>query len=170
MWIFLNNAMLSIVDPQGTYAGGSGPKSAKLLVRARIAGDIEAVFPHAKVERTPSRDYLFRALLGRVDVIAALARSVQDMDYANFKGSVTDQARHDAYLGVWGVMHREQERQRNAGARKVHLPVFPDPDHAGFGSGRINRGPRKIGGVAQRDNDNCLDDDGRDEPSWLRDR
>ena len=51
MWIFMKDAFLSIVDK-----GGDG---STLLVRGRHAGDIERVFPGAKVERTPARDYLF---------------------------------------------------------------------------------------------------------------
>ena len=65
MWIFLNNAFLSIVDK-----GGDGTT---LLVRARRSGDIERAFPEAKVERTPGNDYRFRARLGREEVAAGFA-------------------------------------------------------------------------------------------------
>lgn len=119
MWIMLNDAFLSIVDPNGAYSGGHGPSGDTLLVRARIAGDIEAVFPRAKVTRTPDRDYLFRALVSRKDVCDALAERVCDLDYGNFKGSVRNRERHDAYAGVWGVMHRLQERLRGAGRKAV---------------------------------------------------
>ncbi len=44
MWIMTNNSYLSIVSKD------CGP--AELLVRARRAGDIEKVFPDAKVTRT----------------------------------------------------------------------------------------------------------------------
>lgn len=111
MWIFLNNAFLSIVDPKGAYEGGTGPQSDRLLVRARIKGDIEAVFPHAKVTETPRRDYRFRALIDRAEVAEAMHRQVMQLDCGNFKGSVPEKARHDAYAGVWGVMHREQQRR-----------------------------------------------------------
>ena len=43
MWIMMNNSFLSIVSKD------CGP--AELLVRARRAGDIERVFPDAKVTR-----------------------------------------------------------------------------------------------------------------------
>ena len=111
MWIFLNNAFLSVVDPKAPYSGGKGPVSRDLLVRARLKGDIEAVFPTAKVQETPDRDYRFRALLPREVVAEAMLDAVNDLDYGNFKGSVPEKARHDAYAGVWGVMHREQERR-----------------------------------------------------------
>jgi hypothetical protein len=100
MWIFLNNAFLSIVDK-----GGDGNT---LLVRARRSGDIERTFPEAKVERTPGNDYLFRARLGREEVAAAVAEAVKAITYGNFKGSVKERDRHDAYMGVWQVMHHYQ--------------------------------------------------------------
>jgi hypothetical protein len=100
MWIFLNNAFLSIVDK-----GGDGTT---LLVRARRSGDIERTFPEAKVERTPANDYRFRARLGREVVAAALAEAVRAITYSNFKGSVRELDRHDAYMGVWEVMHHYQ--------------------------------------------------------------
>jgi hypothetical protein len=108
MWLFTSNAMLSIVDPAPELPANAAPR---LLVRARIKGDIEAVFPAAKVTCTPSRDYRFRALLPRAEVAAAIAEQVASIGYPNFKGSVHENGRHDAYLGVWGVMHREQQRR-----------------------------------------------------------
>lgn len=38
----------------------------------------------------------------------AMAQAVEDLDYGNFKGSVADPARHDAYLDVWTQMVRAQ--------------------------------------------------------------
>jgi hypothetical protein len=103
MWVFLNDAMLSIVQ--------SPEAPDRLLVRGRIKGDIEVVFPQAKVTETPSRDYRFRATLHRDLVKAAMAAEVDRITYGNFKASVPEQARHDAYLGVWGVMNDEQQRR-----------------------------------------------------------
>lgn len=121
MWIFLNNAFLSVVDPKGAYGGGTGPISQTLLVRSRIPGDIEAVFPKAKVIETPERDYRFRALIDRTEAANAMAAAVMALDAGNFKGSVKDRNRHDAYSGVWGVMNQEQLRilraERRGGGR-----------------------------------------------------
>ena len=102
MWIFLNNAFLSIVDK-----GGDGTT---LLVRARKAGDIQRVFPGTKVEVSPKNDYRFRARLERELVAQALAESVRQITYPNFKGSVTEHDRHDAYMDVWQAMYRFQGR------------------------------------------------------------
>jgi hypothetical protein len=104
MWIFLNNAFLSIVDK-----GGDG---STLLVRSRKAGDIERVFPAAEVSETPRNDYRFRARVDREQVAQAFAEAVRSVRYPNFKDSVKEPRRHDAYLGVWEVMHRFQQASR----------------------------------------------------------
>ena len=98
MWICLNKAFLSIVTP------GSDPASKQLLVRARRPGDIESVFPGAKVEKRPERDYLFRALLDRHVVAAAIAAEVSGIGYDNFKNSVKNNRLHDAFARIWSVM------------------------------------------------------------------
>jgi hypothetical protein len=104
MWIFLNDAFLSIVEHR-EYAS-------KLLVRARVQGDIERVFPAAKVLHTPVRaDYAYRAVIDRTIVVKAISTQVLNIDYPNFKNSVKEDDRHDAYLAVWLTMN-DYQRQR----------------------------------------------------------
>lgn len=102
MWIFLNHAFLSIVDK-----GGDG---STLLVRARRKGDIESVFPQAKVETTPRNDYRYRARIDRETVAQAIAEAIRAITYGNFKNTVKDRQRHDAYMDVWEVMFRFQQQ------------------------------------------------------------
>ena len=92
MWIMTNNSYLSIVSKD------CGP--AELLVRARRAGDIEKVFPNAKVTRRTDSDYLYRAILPRDVVKQALAAMIDLIDYSNFKDSVEDRSLHAAYVSV----------------------------------------------------------------------
>lgn len=101
MWICTNKAFLSIVDKAKTPGC--------LVVRARVAGHIEAVFPAAVVSRTPGNDYLFRAEISREDVAAALAEQARAISYSNFKDSVRNRQLHDAYFGVWTEMAQIQE-------------------------------------------------------------
>lgn len=103
MWIFFNNAFLSIVDK-----GGDGDT---LLVRARHAGDIERIFPEAKVQAGGGTDYRYRARIDRECVASAIADAVRGIDYGNFKDTVRETERHDAYMDVWGAMYAYQ---RNA--------------------------------------------------------
>lgn len=120
MWIYLQNAFLSIIDPDGAYDGSKGPVSKSLLVRGRFKGDIERVFPRSKVTETPARDYRYRALVSRETVAKAMSDAVMKAGAKNFKGSVKEQWRHDAYMACWFAMEREQRRQ--------HSPKQAEPD------------------------------------------
>ena len=106
MWVFLSDAMLSIVEKPGDA------KASTLTVRARVAGDIEWVFPDAKVIEGGGTDYRFRAAIPREQVAKAMFDQVMAVDYSNFKSTVKDHRRHDAYLGVWREMFSLQEQQR----------------------------------------------------------
>jgi len=102
MWICLNNAFLSIV--------ANPADDATLLVRARRAGDIETVFgAGVEVVTLLERDYQFRAFLRRDVVATAIGEALKAIQYPNFKNSVDDDALHDAYAKVWGVMADLQE-------------------------------------------------------------
>lgn len=102
MWIFLSDSMLSIVedfnDPE------------MLLVRARIKGDIENVFPDAVVDSDVGKDYKFRASIPRKTVVEAITNRINSIDYFNFKSSVDiyDYERSNAYHDVWTSMLRYQ--------------------------------------------------------------
>lgn len=104
MWVFSKDVFLSVVaikdDP------------IRLMVRARIRGDIEKVFPlyAGRVRMTPNSDYRFRAMIPRSEVSCVMAKMVKDIDYINFKDSVTDQRRHWAYSDVWVAMLRLQDQ------------------------------------------------------------
>lgn len=102
MWIFSKDVFLSIVEDadQPTW----------LLVRARVKGDIEKVFPDAIVKRTPNADYRFRTTLDRDTVANAVNDAILDIDYGNFKNAVTDKRRKVPYTRVWFEMSEMQEK------------------------------------------------------------
>lgn len=105
MWLCLNDAFLSIVHKDCARD--------ELLVRARRRGDIEKVFPEAKVIVTMApADYRFRAVLKRAVVEAAVVGEVRRITYPNFKSSVEDRQLHDAYLQVWTTMESIQAGPR----------------------------------------------------------
>ena len=91
MWILMNDAM---------------------LVRARLAGDIERVFPLAQVEVGGGSDYRFRATVPEDEVADAVSRRLLSINYGNFKASVREPQRHHAYFKVWDIMYRMQESAR----------------------------------------------------------
>jgi hypothetical protein len=96
MWLCMNSAFLSIAFKDCAED--------ELLVRARREGDIQKVFPNAKVIKSTNTDYLYRAVIPRNEVASAMAAQIQDIDYGNFKSSVNDKGLHDAYLEVWHAM------------------------------------------------------------------
>jgi hypothetical protein len=110
-----NNSYLSIVSKD------CGP--AELLVRARRTGDIEKVFPGAKVTRNTNSDYLYRAVLPRDAVKRALVAMIDHIDYPNFKDSVEDSSLRAAYVSVWcamaGLQHPPPEIERATRARSA---------------------------------------------------
>jgi hypothetical protein len=112
MWIFLNNAALSVVESNDSLSYMGCHRQDLLLVRARIEGDIERVFPEVVVWHTPNADYAYRVFMPRSDVAAAMVASVMKIDYDNFKNSIDydERDRHDAYLDVWTVMRNYQQR------------------------------------------------------------
>ena len=101
MWIFLNDAFYSIVEP-----GNS--KSEKLLVRARFQDDITRNFPNAIQNYTPNRDYAYRAEIDRNEVAEVIANQINNIKYDNFKDSVEEDWRHDFYEDVWEIMYTAQ--------------------------------------------------------------
>lgn len=115
MWLFLSNSFLSIV--------AHPKKSDILIVRARVKGDIEKVFPHAKVEDTMRKrknkrtyyDYGFRAEIPKKDVTIAISCQIEGITYNNFKESVSFKEprpvlnRHQTYIRVWAAMANWQD-------------------------------------------------------------
>lgn len=106
MWIFLNDAFLSIVEP-----GGDNPEDC-LMVRARTHADLKRVFPSAEIIANTGTDYPFRAFIPRSEVAARIAVSVACINYGNFKDSVRDDHRHNVYLRVWTAMRELARRPR----------------------------------------------------------
>ena len=106
MWIFLNDAFLSVVE--------HFDDKNSLVVRARFPGDITSVFPKAKVSESPNNDYAYRTVLSKQEVADVMAQRVLDINYTNFKGSVMNKKRHDLYFDVWETMYLAQKRKKIA--------------------------------------------------------
>jgi len=131
MWLCLNDAFLSIVHKDCARD--------ELLVRARRKGDIEKLFPGARVDRVTNADYLFRAVVSRKEVEKAVVEETRRIAYSNFKDSVQDRPLHDAYLRVWGTMSTLQPTRPYTGE-----PTFSfDPPQK-----PIHRHPNAAGGFA----------------------
>ncbi len=121
MWIFLPDAMLSMVDKD------CAPD--ELLVRARRQEDLTRIFPQAKVQAGGGTDYPFRARINRDEVALRVAEAVRDIRYPNFKSAVGEDDRHAAYLRVWanmaGFQGQPNRGQVKPGARLTSPGLFP---------------------------------------------
>jgi hypothetical protein len=133
MWVFLNNSFFSAV--------AHPTKPRLLVVRGRLRGDLQAIWPGRKVYETPGRDYRFRVFIDRDVLAKTLAEAARNISYGNFKDSVKDRKRHDAYLGVWGVMARAQDDEN----RPARQPAFSYDPNDGLGfdfDGKIASRPK----------------------------
>lgn len=115
MWIFTPTAFVSIVAHRN--------KPGVLLVRARLKGDLERLFPGCKVQTTPNADYRFRAEIARGRVAELVREQLTVLDYDNVKNAIPErppvhQLRHRAMNRVWGVMNDAQAEQ--LGSRVTH--------------------------------------------------
>lgn len=89
-----------------------------LTVRARVRADLDKLRAQYLPELGPTQqssinDYRFRATAPQVAVAAAMARLVENLDYANFKDEVKRRqgaARAHTYHVVWDALYRLQRR------------------------------------------------------------
>jgi len=118
MWILMNSSYFSIVKNKN--------KKDSLLVRARIKGDIEKVFPKANVIEGAGTDYKYRTFLPKWVVSKAIKKSIEHIDYDNFKDSIPldDTVRYDVYCDVWLTLLALQ--------RPTHNFPFEWPTHKRF--------------------------------------
>jgi hypothetical protein len=129
MWLMLNDSFLSFVSKDC--------KPSELLVRARRPGDIEKVFPKAKVTEYDKSDYQFRAVVTRESVEQMLIGEVKRIVYNNFKNSVRDHDLHNAYNSVWGTMAKLQPKPPYSGFRGKSL--LGDLFHDDFGIADLDK-------------------------------
>jgi hypothetical protein len=57
-------------------------------------------------------DYRYRARIDREHVADAIAEAIRTIKYGNFKNTVMEADRHDAYFEVWEDMYAYQRQER----------------------------------------------------------
>lgn len=105
MWLMTTFGFFSIVRKPG---------ETDLTVRARVRSDLEALekyyLPsHGPITAGGGTDYRYRARVAPGALAAAVARMVEDIDYANFKDTVDTRQgpeRAHVYGEVWNALHR----------------------------------------------------------------
>jgi len=107
MWLMTNFGFFSVVQKSGQQ---------ELTVRARVYQDLEQLklryLPEAgPVQSGAGTDYPFRITIDRAAFAEAMKKIVLDIDYPNFKESVTEMQgdeRASIYAGVWMELFRLQ--------------------------------------------------------------
>lgn len=102
MWVFLNNSFLSIVENRNNKE--------ELLVRSRVRGDIDKIFPDSNIFEMENSDYKYRSYIKKIEVSEKIREIVTNINYDNFKDSITksEDQRHSSYLNVWNEMRKLQ--------------------------------------------------------------
>lgn len=108
MRVYLTDSYVSLVE--------CAEDPAQLVVRASLDGDIERFLGgHApngmQIERTPGPGYLFRTVVPREVVAAALAGAVKSVRYRSLHGGTPDVKRRAAYTACWSAMWRLQQSE-----------------------------------------------------------
>jgi hypothetical protein len=123
MWIFTKHGFFSAVCARkGSGKQGQAVDPARILVRARVRGHLEALkerFPdligQCEIQESAGTDYAYRLFVQKSAWAQVLAALAEETDYDNFKSEV---ARHQGRAGaayerslheVWSVMRRLQK-------------------------------------------------------------
>lgn len=105
MWIYTKNGFYSVVQDK------NDPDY--LIVRARVKGDLEALCEglgfNTTIKETPDNDYRYRIKMPRVMVSHLVSLSVSEINYPNFKDSISDKRRSPYYGSVWSAMALMQD-------------------------------------------------------------
>lgn len=108
MWLFTTIGFFSVVEKS---VEGDANATPRLAVRARVAGDLDALRAQYMPElgptvETPHNDYHFRASIAHADFARGLARLAEAIHYGNFKtavGIAQGWGREHVYHDVWSA-------------------------------------------------------------------
>jgi hypothetical protein len=112
---------MRLIKPVGFFSVVRKPtdiKNKTLTVRARVRSDLEALkaqyLPElGSVQESKVNGYRFRAVAPQAAVAAAMARLIENLDYANFKDEVKKHQGADrvhVYHEVWDILYRLQRQ------------------------------------------------------------
>ena len=109
MWIAMNDSFVSAVQDR------NDPDV--LWVRARHDDDLNAFAQGHPIVRHAGSDYPSRFRLTKAEFARLVTDRIQAISYGNFKSSVPDDDRHDAYLDIWSAMRNFQSAKERSAKR-----------------------------------------------------
>jgi hypothetical protein len=79
MWVFTPRSAVSIVEMPGSEGN-------LLQIRSRRSGHLESLgFGTDQIQRTPSRDYMYRVIASHDTAMRKIMSAIRQVDYPNFK-------------------------------------------------------------------------------------
>lgn len=137
MWLITNFGFFSIVRKPEDVA----PQT--LTVRARVQADLELLrtryLPNlGPIAADAGTDYKYRAKAPKADVAMALRHAAEDIDYSNFKDSVSQSQgpkRAHLYHRLWDILYELQEDEAiKQTTSKVDAEFLPKSAYDRLGS------------------------------------
>lgn len=98
MWICFNDGFVSAVEDWNDKS--------MLRVRARKREHLE--FLNVPIQQDQGTDYKFRCFINKESFADIVKQRILNIDYGNFKSSVTDQNLHDLYANFWELHYDYQ--------------------------------------------------------------
>ena len=108
MWVCLREGFVSAV--QDRYDPG------RLVVRARNPEHLKTLFPDDEIVLTPDADYAARVFIRREEFVRVVTQRISEIDYPNFKDSVTDRDLHMLYEEFW-MLHFQYQAELSSHSR-----------------------------------------------------
>lgn len=107
MWVMTSAGFFSAVEDRNN--------NLNVIVRARAETDIKkmAALTGSRYAKTPDADYPYRLTCGKEVWANTLKVLALNINYDNFKNSVTDDDHREAYHAVWTDMHAIDDRYKN---------------------------------------------------------
>ena len=106
MWLMTKLGFFSAVEDRDDKGG--------VIVRARCEQDIVNISYFLQMKdawwQDDYADYAYRLRCSKAKWAGAVARMADDIDYDNFKNSITDERHHRAYQRVWIDMLQIDDR------------------------------------------------------------
>lgn len=109
MWVLTNVGYVCAVvhedDRDAVKLSDNRRKRAtdRIVVRARFAEHLEALFPGEPVIKLDKADFRYRVVVSRARFRKMVEFEVESMDYASFKGSVDDPRLYRQYVQWWQI-------------------------------------------------------------------
>ena len=101
MWLCMNNGFISIVQDRNC--------ADRLVVRSRRREILEMTFPTRAITVGGGTDYKYRVFVSKLEVAITLLDRILEIDYGNFKASVTEPELYGIYAKFW-KLHSAYQR------------------------------------------------------------